>query len=62
LEGYPEASLDEVQKGALVMLVMNRDVGDPNRDIGDPGGRDFKFGLTGMLLMVGAAVILMIVS
>ena len=44
------------------MLVMNRDIGDANRDIGDPGGRDFKFGVTGMLLIVIAAVVLMIVS
>jgi hypothetical protein len=44
------------------MLVMNRDIGDPNRDIGDPGARDFKFAFTGMLLRVAAAVILMIVS
>jgi hypothetical protein len=43
------------------MLVMNRDIGDPH-DIGDPGGRDFAFGVTGMLLMIIAAVILMIVS
>lgn len=44
------------------MLVMNRDIGDPNRDIGDPGARDFKFGVTGVLLMVAVAVILMIAS
>jgi hypothetical protein len=44
------------------MLVVNRDIDDTNRDIGDPGSRDFKFGVTGMLLMVTAAVILMIVS
>ena len=46
----------------LVMLVMNSDIGDATRDIGDPGARDFKFGVTGMLLMVTVAVILMIVS
>jgi hypothetical protein len=44
------------------MLVINRDIGDPNHDIGDPGARDFTFGVTGMLLIVIAAVILMIVS
>ncbi len=44
------------------MLVINRDIGDTNRDIGDPGARDFKFGVTGMLLIVIVAVILMIVS
>jgi hypothetical protein len=44
------------------MLVMNRDIGDPHDDIGDPGGRDFTFGVTGMLLIVIAAVILMVVS
>ena len=44
------------------MLVMNRDIDDATRDGGDPGSRDFKFGVTGMLLMVAAAVILMIVS
>jgi hypothetical protein len=44
------------------MLVINRDIDEANSDIGDPGARDFKFGVTGMLLMVIAAVILMIVS
>ena len=44
------------------MLVVDRDIDDANPDIGDPGSRDFKFGVTGMILMVAAAVILMIVS
>jgi hypothetical protein len=44
------------------MLVMNRDIGDPNRDIGDPGARDFTFGVIGIGLIVAVAVILMIVS
>jgi hypothetical protein len=62
LTGYLQPSAGKVQKGALVMLVMNRDIGDPNHDIGDPGARDFKFGVTGIILMVIAAVVLMIVS
>jgi hypothetical protein len=44
------------------MLVVNRDIDDANRDTGDPGARDFKFGVTGVILMVAVAVILMIVS
>ena len=31
-------------------------------DSDDVGGRDFKFGVTGVLLMVGVAVLLAIVS
>jgi hypothetical protein len=62
LESCLQPSAGKVQKRALVMLVMNRDIGDPNRDIGDPGARDFKFGVTGVLLMVAVAVILMIAS
>jgi hypothetical protein len=33
-----------------------------NNEVDDPGGRDFRFGLTGVLLMVAAAVILTLVS
>lgn len=31
-------------------------------DTGDVGGRDFKFGVTGVLLMVTAAILLAILS
>ena len=31
-------------------------------DNDDPGARDFRLGVTGMLLMVGAAVLMAIIS